>query len=264
MPVITDVQDQRRRRERVSVFLDGAFWCGMRRTTFTDLCLAVGQEMDEAGKLSLEGRVGEGEAVGTAADMLLRRPLSEAMLDERLEDRGYPDGVRALALLRMREGLMLDDRAYAASLCQGRLNAGWSRSQTARRLADDGIEAELAEEALEAAFPEDETESAQASLALRFKAPLGLQEAQRAYRYLRGRGFCHQAAREAIEPLESERGDEDVVEALALLRSRHREAARGDRKADSRALAALSRRGFPFDVSRAAMEALREELEEPS
>ncbi len=96
----------------------------------------------------------EKDAKSRALDLLTRRAHSVRELRDKLARAGHEAGEIETALERLAELRLVDDRAVAYNHAQHRAREGkrarsWVRGELLRR----GIDAELAEEALEDAFP---------------------------------------------------------------------------------------------------------------
>jgi len=259
---VSDIQRQKRDRERVSVFLDGEFWTGMSENLLGSLGLARGDAISEERKREIERLVVEDKALGWALRRLSERAMSEARLREKLAEREYGEEVIELVVARCRDYGALNDRSFAEAVIEARREEGQGRRRVAQHLREIGISDELATELLEAAFrPEREADEAEAALESRYgERRLDPREADRAAQFLVRRGFSAAAARQAVDrrrmSAEEEETHYGAERALKELRRRYR-----GRELDHRkAYAFLARRRFSAEAIQRALEAYEEEM----
>lgn len=258
---ITEIKRQKRRPDRVSVFLDGEFWTGMSEGLFLELGLRSDEEITDERKREIETLVVEDKALGWALERLTERMLSEAKLREKLAEREYGPAVIDLVCERCREYGLLDDRALAEHVIESGRERGHGRRRVEQRLRDLGIDRELARGLVEEAFdPKHEADEAAEVLERRFgEERLDPREQRRATQFLLRRGFSPGAAREAVarramSAVEQERsyGSEHALEEL---RRRYRR-----RAVDSgKAFGYLARRGYSPEAARRAVASYEEE-----
>lgn len=250
VPIITDIRPQKRRRGRVSIFLDGAFWCGMDSVLASQLRLEVGQHLSEEEQERLEGRVTETEALAYALVLLERTPRSEAKLRDKLQERGYPHDIQNTVCREAKNLLLLDDASYAHALADSKRAAGWGRLKAQRKLQEAGIAKELTESVLDDAFAGDEVEDAAHALEARFQIPLAPHETRRAQAFLLRRGFSQSAATRAVQDASVREEDEAFInEVLIRLKHKYPTLASTTRREHKRALAWLLRQGLSFEAS---------------
>lgn len=117
----------------------------------------------------------------SARNIVLRQLTASAksrrQLEDKLADRGVPEAVAIRVLNRFEEVGLVDDAAFAQSFVRSRAESRkLARPALRRDLQAKGIDADLAEEALEQRT--DEQERADALELVRRKAPQGEQLAQ--------------------------------------------------------------------------------------
>jgi regulatory protein len=125
---------------------------------------------------------------------LARRELSEAQVRQRLVRRGYePEAIDA-AVTRLREERALDDRRVASAIANTETRVrGRGRLRVKRQIEAAGISSVTAQEAVEAAFAEVDSDALLAAALerrLRGRATIADdREFQRLFRYLAAQGF---------------------------------------------------------------------------
>lgn len=126
--------------------------------------------------------------------LLARRELSEAQLRQRLLRRGHAADDVEVALTRLKSERALDDARVADALTRTEIAVrGRGRLRVSRQLAQAGIDAGVADRALDRAYAETDLDTlltAKLDNRLRGRPRIADQrEMQRLYRYLVGQGF---------------------------------------------------------------------------
>jgi len=102
-------------------------------------------------------------------------PRSRAQLARKLRDRGCDDDVAARVLDRMTEVGLVDDEAYAEMLVRSKQSGkGLARKALAHELRKQGIDQDVAEEALEQVDGDDERAKAEELVARKLRTLPGL------------------------------------------------------------------------------------------
>lgn len=197
---ITAITAQKRRQERVNLFLDGEFAFGL--TLFAAANLRVGQQLSEADIAQLRLENDYEEAKNRAFNFITYRPRSERELRQNLAKKEYNEATidRVVATLQRLE--MLDDRAFARYWIEQRDNFK-PRSNMALRqeLAQKGIAGSIIDELL---APRDDYQAAAAAAAKRTGRWSHLPQdefALKMMRYLQGRGFGYGTCREVADDI---------------------------------------------------------------
>jgi regulatory protein len=100
------------------------------------------------------GRAASADAAHAAALRLLTaRARTRAELRQRLEERGFEAGAVAETLDRLERVGLVDDRALAETVAEGRAERGLDAPAIAAELRDRGVDPAVAEQAAHAAVP---------------------------------------------------------------------------------------------------------------
>ncbi len=214
---ITALEPQAHHPDRVNVFVDGAFRCGLALEIAYGGGLRVGDEITEERLAELERKDLLWKAREAAFNLLSYRARSEAELRQRLRRKEFPDDVVEACVADLVEKGYVDDASFAASFVRDRVRG---KPRGSRRLVQElrakGVEPDTAASAIEETFAaEDVTE---------------LELAREAARAWARRAFGGRTT----APAESD--------------SESRQAAR------RRLYGYLARRGFPGDVIRTVMD----------
>ncbi len=206
MKTITDIETQKRGRERVSIFLDGRFAFSVGRGVVEEHGIHPGQVLSDSRVEELAAADLFGKCLNAALRLLSYRPRSEAEIRTRLSRRFNGETIEGV-ILQLRERQMIDDVAFAAFWREARD----SFSPRGRRLLkvelrNKGIDRELIDKVLNGI---DDEESAYRAAQKRgrtlakedyetFRRKLGA--------FLRRRGFSYEVANRTTERLWQELG----------------------------------------------------------
>lgn len=137
-----------------------------------------------------------------AMDYLARREHGRQELLTKLEASGFEPGTAAAAVARLAGDGLQDDRRFAESFVQSRINQGKGPVRIRLELQQRGIEESLIEEVLDAAG-EDWTDLARRIRVRKFGGghPAGFPEKARQMRFLQYRGFESEHIRQALDDL---------------------------------------------------------------
>ena len=148
MGTITALTAQVKNPDRVSVFVDGAFACGLALDVAAGL--RVGQTISAADLAALEQREEVHQARGRAVALLARRPRSANEIARQLRRHQHTDDIIQQVLDDLTAAGLLDDSAFAAYWVEQR-DTFRPRSRLALRqeLSQKGLDREVVSEALE-------------------------------------------------------------------------------------------------------------------
>ncbi len=206
MRTITAIEEQKRRRERVSIFLDGRFAFSVGRGVVEEHGLHPGQVLSDSRVEELAAADLVGKCLNAALRLLSYRPRSEAEIRTRLSRRFDMETIEGV-ILRLREGQMIDDVAFATFWREVRDSfSPRGKMLLKAELRNKGIDRELIDEVLDGI---DDEESAYRAAQKRvhtlakedyetFKRKLGA--------FLRRRGFSYEVVNHTTERLWQELG----------------------------------------------------------
>ncbi len=148
MGTITALTAQVKNPDRVSVFVDGAFACGLALDVAAGL--RVGQTISAADLAALEQREEVHQARERAVALLARRPRSANEIARQLRRHQHTDDIIQQVLDDLTAAGLLDDSAFAAYWVEQR-DTFRPRSRLALRqeLSQKGLDREVVSEALE-------------------------------------------------------------------------------------------------------------------
>jgi len=222
---ITALEPQAHHPDRVNVYVDGEFRCGLALEIAYGGGLRVGDEVTEERIAALERQDLLWKAREAALNLLSYRARSEAELRRRLRRKEFPDDVVEACVADLAAKGFVDDAAFAASFVRDRVRG---RPRGSRRLVQElrakGVSAATADRAVqETLADEDVTElelardAAEAWARRAFgdggvaRAPKDPEERlaakRRLYGYLARRGFAGEAIRTVMDEVFGRTGD---------------------------------------------------------
>lgn len=205
MATITALERQKRRPDRVSVFVDGAFAAGLSATAASDLGLEVGRELaeDELRRMAFATEVDRAHA--RALRYLRNRLRSRHELEQRLRRYGYDGDVVTATVKLLAAGGLVDDRALAGAWVRDRVRLKPKGRRALRaELAAKGVAREDVEAALAENVDEGEEALAKRALAPRLETLRDKGERKgraAAMSFLARRGFNADLARRLADEL---------------------------------------------------------------
>ena len=197
MPVITDIQQQKKDNSRYSVYIDGDYAFGLDGLDFSASSLRIGQELSVGEIEDWQSRSAEGKAYNAAIRYLSYRQRSEAEVRKYLRDKDYDDTTTQLTIERLIDLGMIDDAAFAASWISDRMRLKpRSRFKLTAELREKGIDAEVIEAALSELGHEDELNALRSVIA---KKRHSYDNDAKLVQYLVSLGYNYGLIKEAME-----------------------------------------------------------------
>ncbi len=145
MAIVTKIEQQKN-KSRVSIFVDGNYFCELEKETAIIFGLKLGAFVDEE-KLSLA--IFESEvkrAFEKGADYLASRIHSKKELITKLVKKGFSKDVAEKAVIKLADYGYVDDAMFAKSFVQ--VNSKYSKAVLEGRLRQKGIDKDIISEAL--------------------------------------------------------------------------------------------------------------------
>jgi regulatory protein len=192
MPKITRLERQKRRRGRVSVFIDDEFSFGLNEETAVYFGLRPGIDIDDTLLAALHGYDLRVQAKLLAERYLATRMRSENEVRRYLSRKDIPDDVVEETIVTFRRVRLLNDEEYARAFVRDRLRLKPKASSMLRReLGAKGISREIVEAVLEEEKPEDASIAHElaAQWLSRRRTPDNLTAKRRLAGFLQRRGF---------------------------------------------------------------------------
>jgi regulatory protein len=206
--VITALEVQKRKKDRVNVFVDGEYAFSL--SLMEAARLRKGQVLSEAEMTALRGEDAIIKAVDSAAHFLGYRPRSTAEVRRNLVEKEYPPEVIDAAIERITAMGYLDDEAFARYWVQNR-GEFKPRSHRALRqeLRQKGLASAVIDTALDNLSEADLAYKAALSQTRRLKRLSRKEFHAKIASFLQRRGFSYSTAQEVIQRLYDELEAED-------------------------------------------------------
>lgn len=201
MRTVTNITQQRRRKDRFSIYLDGAYRLSLAQTELVDAGLRVGDELAEAEINRLAQKSEEGKALDKAYNFLSFRPRSRQEMIRYFRSKHYGDELAEFLVARLEEQDLINDERFARDWVEARQQSSpRSQRHLQSELREKGIAPDIIETVLASPAATDETTTILTLITekrLRQRYP----EDQKLIRYLAGRGFGFTVIKAALEQL---------------------------------------------------------------
>ncbi|MGC9523697.1 MAG: RecX family transcriptional regulator [Anaerolineae bacterium] len=210
---ITDLEPQKRARDRVNVYLDGEFAFGL--ADFVAVELKTGMYLSDEAIAKLKAADGLERAHNRALDYLSYRPRSERELRDYLFDKGYAEGIVEAVIDRLQRVDLIDDVAFARYWCENRARFRPRGKRMLRyELSQKGVPSAAIEEALEDYDEVAAVQNVAEGQARRLKHLPPDQFQRRLFERLARRGFSYDLIQETLATqdfpqLHGEQSEED-------------------------------------------------------
>ncbi len=202
--VVTKIEQQRGRKDRVSVFLNGEFAFGVHESLLVDFDLYRGKKLSEQAVAEILKAEERHAAKERAVRWLSYRSRSRKEIEQKLRLAKFGEEAIQFTLTELERLRFLDDSGFARLFAHDRLlRHPMGRRLLEKELRQKGIDSDVVAAVLTEAYAET-SEAEMARQLLQKKAPqfkrLAPQKArQRAVRFLSQRGFDWEVIQEALE-----------------------------------------------------------------
>jgi regulatory protein len=204
MKTITKIVPQKKRKNRVSIFLDGEFLCGIPLALVSKLDLFPGKSIDENEISRLIDKKLTEEAKQKIVQLLNRRMYSEREIVDKLKSKAYGDRIIDVVIGDLKAISLIDDLAYAKAFVSDRLHLKPQGSfRIAYELRKRGIsEKIIAQTFSEQQVPETDLQRAFEITERRIRSLSSIKDKRtkkrRLYNFLLRRGFSYEVIREVL------------------------------------------------------------------
>lgn len=197
MGKITDIKPQARNKSRVSLFIDGEFFCGLEKLTVLSCCLHIGDEVNPEKLAEASAESERTVAFDKAAHYLGVRPRTEKEMVTYLTGKGFSEQTVADTLRKLKEYGYIDDADFCRVYVEAYKHKSGVRKLEAE-LRNKGVAREIIDKALQEAF-EDTDEQAEAAKRLAEKYLASHKpDRRKVTAFLAGRGFDFDTIKDAL------------------------------------------------------------------
>ncbi len=201
---LTKLSVQAKNPDRVNVFIDQKFFCGIELWQVSELKLKVGQEIDVDFKQKLEQASQFGKLYVKAVNKIFSRPHSKRQIRQYLQRQMYKLKLKDAQMIddiisRLIKNHYLDDFKFARYWVENRnLRKGISQKKLRQELIKAGVSNEIIDSVLSENLRDDNLELAKVIT----KKAQRYDDQNKLIKYLIGRGFKYDDIKIALEELE--------------------------------------------------------------
>lgn len=200
MPKITAITLQVKDKERVNLYLDGKFFCGLLLESVIKHKLKVGDDVLEEEISNIQYDSEKSKALDKAMGYLSLSMKTTRQVEKYLSGKGYNNPVIFFVLEKLKEYGYLDDSIYAVSYIRS-YSKKKGKKLIEYELISKGIDKVDVEKAYKLIEESDETlpENPCKDIAEKYmkNKEITKENLQKLYRYLLGKGFTYEQAKEA-------------------------------------------------------------------
>lgn len=201
---ITNIEPQKKHKNRSSVYIDGSFAFGLSDFDVLRFHLTIGKNVSEEELLQIRNEVLVQDAKQYALRLLDRHTYTEKAMERKLIERGSdPETIQAV-LLFLKEYQYINDEQYARQYVESALRTGKSGERKIRYdLSQKGISRDVIDLILAEKNDEnfDESEVVLPLLEKKLKDDFSFSNLMKAKRYCLSRGFSSEAIDSAVRKL---------------------------------------------------------------
>lgn len=208
MKKITKIERQKRRKNRVSIFLDNTFFCGISENLMIKLDLFEGKEIDEEEISRLIKEKEFSEAREKTLRFLSHRMYSEKEIREKLTKKGFGESVIEKVVADLRHNSIIDDYLFAKAFIHDRMRFN---PQGSYRIAYELKKKGLSQDIINKIFTEEKVVETDIERALklakkRLKTLINIKDKEkvkrRLYNFLLRRGFSYETIKTVMDKLQ--------------------------------------------------------------
>lgn len=203
---ITSIDTQSARAGRVSVFINGGFFCGLNAATAARLLLKPGKQVDEAFCQTLISASEQDSALNLALSSLSRSSQPSDRIRKKLVLRGFSEQTAQSIITRLREDGYLNDDEYARKFVNDAIRLKkWGMIRIKNELIKKGIQQESIRKATD-----QHPESGNKEVIQLVRKKFGTSpDPIRVTRFLQYRGYSWEEINRIIRDVKASAGNED-------------------------------------------------------
>jgi regulatory protein len=192
---ITAIQQQVKRPERYSIFVDGKYSFSFGESALLEQALRIGQELDEAQVQELKKLSSDDKLYNAALRYIAMRSRSEWELTSYLTRKGAEPALQTQILNKLSGYGYVNDEAFARSWVE---NRRLLRPISLRKLQQQLKLKRISNEVIEKVLREDETDELATLKTLIAKKQTRYPDKMKFMRYLAGQGFKYDDIKRAL------------------------------------------------------------------
>ncbi len=197
MKTITDLKPQVKNKERVSVYLNGSYYCGLDLATTVKYRLKIGQEIEEGKIAEIQASSELQTCFDSALNLITATVKTEKEIVERLIKKGYLPKITLETVEKLKNYGYINDFDYANRYVETYKNTQGKRL-IALKLKQKGVSQEDAEKAVSTIENQSEQAYILARKYMKNKV-VDKKNLQKCYKHLLSKGFDYDECKFAIE-----------------------------------------------------------------
>lgn len=186
---ITKIEVQKKNKNRVNVYADGEFYCGLSLETIMKNRLKEGQSITKESLDFLITQTEKESAVARAVNFISKVQKTKKQVKDYLLKKGYDEDTSCYAIEKLEEYHFIDDELFAKNYINYKNKTSGSK-KIKMELKNRGVEEELIKASLEDYANDRASIESVANKYLKNK-PLDAQTKQKAYRHLLSKGYSY-------------------------------------------------------------------------
>ena len=195
MNKITDLIQQTNHSDRFSVYINGNFSFGISELDLLKFSLKVGNELSDDELDEILCTIDETKCQDYANSLVCARMYTKRELSRKLSGKSFSDDVISRVLKKLEEYGYVDDKAYT-ELYISEMKQKFGLYKLKQKLYEKGISSDIIEHCLNDL---DNADVAVSYLRIKFRnQTIGVDEKQKALRFLAQKGFAYDDAYDAI------------------------------------------------------------------
>ncbi len=189
MKIITDLKTQTKNAKRVSVFLDGEYYCGLDLQTVVKNRLKVGLEISESELIVIQRESELSACYNSALNLISKSSKTEKEVSDKLVNKGYLLEIVSEVILKIKSYGFIDDKNYAERYVSTYKNTK-SKRLMALELKRKGVSESDVNSVLDSATSQEEVAY---NIALKYlkNKEINRTTVQKCYNYLLSKGFSY-------------------------------------------------------------------------
>lgn len=203
MPKITDITYQTKNKSRCNLFVDGEFLCGLSLETVIKFRLKKGDEYIADDLKELINQNERSEALSKAGNYLSKTLKTKRQVKDYLLKKGYSEEIVWYCIDKLKEYNYIDDFEFSKRYidCQSKTQG---KRMVAYKLMSKGVKKEDIEKAYDVSDVDSKFNAKTLAEKYLRNKDNTIENTQKAFRYLIGRGFSYEDAEYALRNFNKE------------------------------------------------------------
>ncbi len=203
---ITKIEEQKKNKNRMSVFIDGAFAFGIDAFSLYALKLKESDEVSEERLALITDTILFEDAKNYAAKLLTQRSYTERDMKRKIKDRTGSDEVTEKTIAFLKEYKLIDDVDFAHRYAKDCLHLKkYGKQKIKFKLLEKGISKEIAEETIESICSyDDELNTLFPLIEKKLGGNFDIKNVMKTKRYFASRGYRFDEIDTALRKLKAE------------------------------------------------------------